>query len=480
VKLSLILAGLGVSFSLAQASASGLAYLNDMRVEAGLAPLNANADLQRSAQNHSHYLYLNHITGHSEDSSLDGFTGETPAERGIEAGYRSVNISENVSWGQQDVYSSIDKLFAGIYHRFTFLSMGKDEIGIGIEAKHYTFDLGNSRLDDLCRNHTYSWGRYYYNACRDSEKKIEVAAYDEARDHDKSADNAPEIVVWPPRNGNGVLPGFYAENPDPLPDHEVSGYPVSVEFNSVTYPLAPEEVSLTLQDDEGNPLESIMLMDRNNDPQQHLTAHQFALFPLEHLEWGSTYQATLDFDGQSRQWCFATRSLSTFGADRVYRIDQIDDLERSIVSGKTYALYFVPQDSGDMFDRYHYRYNSQKPDISFVDRNTLLVTVSGEAGDTVMITVNRETNQTVTLVIGESDEAEVPAAETCNGTTVWDTHSVESSAQSRATSTDASEDDTSLDVGTTADSAGGFPLLLIGFSLLMALRRLRHSEEMAQ
>ncbi len=465
-----MIAGLGVSFSLAQAATSGVEYLNDMRRQAGLVPLAVNANLQASSQNHSHYLTLNTTTGHSEDPALDGYTGETPSQRGLEAGYYSVSISENVSGGQEDIYSSIDKLFAGIYHRFTFLSMEKDEIGIGIEEKHYTFDLGNSLLNDLCQNHTYAYGQYYYNACRDSEKRIEVATYNAARDHYRTSEDAPGIVVWPPQNGQAILPGFYAENPDPLPDHQVSGYPISVEFNSALYPAAPEEVDLTLQDDEGTPLESIMLMDRDNDPQQYLTAHQFALFPLEHLEWGRRYRATLAFDGQTRQWCFATRSLATFGAEKVYRIDRRDDLQRPIVPGRTYALYFVPQDTDDMFDHYYYRYNSQKPDISFVDRNTLLVTVSGAVGEQVMITVNNESNQTITLVIGGTDEADIPASDTCDGDTVWDLRSL----RSQSYTADAN---VSSDSDTVSDAAGGFPFFLVWlFSLLAAVHRLKDRE----
>jgi len=461
-----VLVGISFSLGLLQASAPGLDYLNGLREQAGLRPLTVNTTLQRAAERHSHYLTLNHTSGHRETADKDGYTGQKPSERSSAAGYESVAVSENVSWGQTTVESSIDKLFAGIYHRFAFLSLEKDTIGIGIEAKHYTYDLGNSLLNRLCQEHTYTAGMYYYNACRDGDKKIEVAAYNEARDHYKRAANAPDIVAWPAQGSEGVLPGFYAENPDPLPDYGVSGYPISIEFNDAVYPVVPEEIAVHLADHEGNELDGFM-MDQASDPNGHFTDHQFAFFPQEHLEWGQRYRVTLDFDGQSRNWCFATRSLADFGAEKVYRIDQRDDQQLEIVSGRTYAFYYVPQDPEDKFNHYYYKFNTEKPAVSFVDRNTLLVTVTGEIGQRVELRVNNGAAQTLTLVIAEEDQAEDPSAESCPNEPrpVW---------SAPGTSDDNATIDATMDASASADAAGGFPPLLIWMvGLLMLLGRER-------
>lgn len=484
MKFSSILAIFGLSISMLQSSESALEYLNTLRGQSGLAPLAIDPALQRSAQAHSHYLALQGITGHAEEAGREGFTGETPSARAFAAGYDSVAVSENVSSGQKDIYSSIDKLFSGIYHRFAFLDMKKDLVGIGVESKNYTYDLGNSLLNRLCREHTYTGGSYYRNACRESEKKIEVSVYDRAVDHYKLLAEAPEAVVWPPKNGQGILPGFYAENPDPLPDYAVSGYPVSVEFNDALSPEAPEEVEITLQDSEGNELEGIF-MDRSNDPMGRFTDHQFAFFPREHLEWGARYQVKLEYDGTSREWCFATRSLASFGADKVYRIDQSDDASLEIVSGTTYALYLVPQGPDDQFDRYRYRYNTEKPSVAFVDRNTLLVTVTGEAGQRVELSLNNPGGQKITLYIAEEDRARTPRAEVCPtapsaAVTASYTYPSDTSVDTEISSDEAQEEkrisqEQDTEEEEVAGKGGGslFILALLWFASLLSLVSLR-------
>jgi len=409
---SIFFALLALSSTLVSASSSGLEYLNTLREQAGLTPLRSHAALQQSAQAHSRYLSLHQISTHLEEEGQEGFTGITASDRAVSAGFESLAVSENVSWGQADIYSSIDKLMGGIYHRFTFLDMKKDLIGIGVEAGNYTYDLGNSFLNLLCQDHEYLSGSYYHNACSDREKRIETTLYDQAQNYYKNTSEAPDMVVWPPKNGTDILPGFYGENPDPLPEYAVSGYPVSVEFNDLLYPESPSEVQIRLIDEEGNALEGMMI-DHSNDPAERFSTHQFAFFPLKHLEWGTRYQVTLEFDGERREWCFSTRSLFDLGAQKVYRIDENSPEVLEVVAGRSYALYFVPQGADDQFDRYHYRYNTQNPSIAFLDRNTLLFQVEGEVGQRVELTLNTPEEKVITLIIAQSDQAEEPSKSSC-------------------------------------------------------------------
>jgi len=485
MKIHTLIAGVSLSWVLLQASDTGLTHLNTLRAEAGLHPLSVDYALTSSAEAHSHYLALNHTTGHTEESYLDGFTGEGSSDRAIAAGYESIAVSENVSWGQESIQSSIDKLLSGIYHRFTFLSMEKDIIGIGVEDRHYTFDLGNRALNQLCLDHLYSSGAYYYNACRDSQKRIEIASYNQARDYYKLLNDAPEAVVWPAPNSHDILPGFYAESPDPLPDYGVSGYPVSVTFNDARFPTAPDAVSLMLQDEDNHSIESLF-MDTSTDPNQHFSSHQFALFPLEHLEWGRTYQVTLTYESEEKHWCFSTRSLASFGAEKVYRIDHSEDSRLEVVAGKSYALYLVPQHQDDLFSSYHYRYNTDRPSIGFIDRNTLLVTVEGEAGERVEISLDNETEQIITLVIADSDQAVIPSADICSDTPSAslfqsDATGVSTDGNESYSMTDSIETsaDSSSDTGeeVTSSSGGGFPLLMLWAMVLLALLYLKGSQQ---
>ncbi len=451
-----LFSGVVLTSTLAFASSEGLEYLNHLREQAGLVTLNENSALQLSAQNHSHYLNINETSGHYEDENADGFTGESPSDRAVYAGYYSTGISENVSVGQKDVNQSIDGLMAAIYHRFSFLSLEKDEIGIGVEEEHYTFDMGNSLLNDLCQNHTYTEGSYYYNVCADPDKKIEAESYLDAKDHYKTLASAPDIVMWPPAGGDHIPPAFYDETPDPLPDHDVSGYPISVEFNDAVFPDAPTDLSLRLEDDTNTTVGSIILMDESNDPEGLFTDHQFALFPQQHLEWGRTYYATLSYEGSIRRWCFATQSLSDFGAERVYRIGTIEDINLTVVAGKEYALYFVPQDEEDRFNGYRISYNSEEPTIAFIDWNTLLFSVEGDSGESVALTIDERSGQTITLTLADNDNAERPSQDRCDAGTAYEE------------TTETEELETPDDETTQSSSAGGSPLATL-FIMMLAM-----------
>ena len=122
----------------------------------------------------------------------------------------------------------------------------------------------------------------------------------------------PEVVLWPPEGATDVVPAFFIEEPDPLPDFEVSGFPLSIQFN----PARAQEVELTsfrlFRTDGDNPgaVEPVRLLDSGNDPNHLLSDHEFALFPLHRLAWGVRYRAQVEarVDGVPRhfEWSFTT------------------------------------------------------------------------------------------------------------------------------------------------------------------------------
>jgi len=207
-----------------------LDYLNSLRTKTGLPPFSSQANLKAASQNHSAYMQTNNISGHGEESAKSGYTGTSPYDRAVYAGYFSSTIGENVSYGMNATYmSSIDGLFSAIYHRFGFLGLTYDEIGIGVsnDTQFYTYDFGNHRLNQLCQNPSYTGSDIaYYNVCADTTKKIKGSDFSSASDSIQDA--SPALIVWPAANSTDVPPVFYEESPDPLPGHSVTGYPVSV------------------------------------------------------------------------------------------------------------------------------------------------------------------------------------------------------------------------------------------------------------
>jgi len=360
-----------------------LDYLNALRTKTGMPALSAQANLIASAQNHSAYMETNNVSGHYEDSTKTGFTGVTLSDRVAYAGYTSKTVGENVSYGTRTVQGSIDGLFSAIYHRFGFLSFSYDDIGIGISNNNlfYTYDLGSSNYTSVSANNKSS---------------------------------SPDLILWPPSTGNDIPPVFYEESPDPLPSDGVTGYPVSVEFNKGTFTSAPTVSSFTLQDESGIQLSDLARMTAANDPAQHFDTYQFALFPEKRLEWGSRYQAEIiyNYNGiqKSMNWCFTTRSLQN-KADKFYRITNNADISLNVVSGKTYAIYVVPNDTNDKLGNVNYSYTSDVPTFSYIDSNTISIRITGATGRYVSFTCAN--GQKITLTIATTDAATNPTIATC-------------------------------------------------------------------
>ncbi|MEN8213917.1 MAG: CAP domain-containing protein [Pseudomonadota bacterium] len=123
----------------------------------------------------------------------------------------------------------------------------------------------------------------------------------------------PALVVWPADGATDIPPAFFEEDPDPLPDFSVSGYPLSIQVNPATWEKA-SVVSFMLYRKSGDEWASVDIlppMSKNNDPNDRFTVHQFALFPVRRLQWNSHYRAVaeLQLDNERRrvEWSFATR-----------------------------------------------------------------------------------------------------------------------------------------------------------------------------
>lgn len=155
---------------------------------------------------------------------------------------------------------------------------------------------------------------YYQKICH-NEQKLSVEFIDDltAEKHHKN----PKIVYWPAANADEIPPAFFEENPDPLPDLSVSGYPVSIQVNpDYGEQIAVKRFRMYKIGDKGQ-LQSIQyrLLDQQTDPNGKLTKHQFALFPLHRLEWATQYkvESILSINGKSysKNWTFKTKNPNT-------------------------------------------------------------------------------------------------------------------------------------------------------------------------
>lgn len=354
-------------------------HLNSIREAMGLNTLLQNDLLNVAAQAHSDYLVANEESSHYEIEGDQKFVGVQPVDRTLYANYASTYVSENLSTHTYSAQDSIDGLFSAIYHRFGFLSQSIDEIGVGTAQDKsktsnsaFVYVMGNSHLERLCHDKSFSGtGKYYYKICKNETHRIGEKVFQQAQVSNKRYN--PEIIVYPYDGQIEVPPAFYDESPDPLPLYDVSGFPVSIEFNDYYFKKL-ELFSFKLFDNADNEVKELLLMDKESDPHGRFTNKQFALFPLKRLAYNAQYRAEVSYNinnkVQTLSWAFTTQKPT----EELHTIET-KNATVHLSKGKSHILYVVPQNAHDMLK------NIQFPtdvDIVFIDHNTLKITVMDE------------------------------------------------------------------------------------------------------
>ncbi len=367
-----------ISFWLEASSESkGLSHLNTIRSNAGLIKLKHNPALEKAAWAHAKYLILNQVYGHYEKRDSMGYTGSTPAQRVVKAGYPSTFVMENLSINSKDQKKSVDTLLSAIYHRFVFLDFDKDEIGIGLyESKKkrrknstHVYNLGSANVAKLCsQTFIMESGKYYIkNACKNEDKMIPEYIFE--REKKSVQRKNSDIVLFPYDGQNNIWPAFYKETPDPLPYYDVSGYPASVQFNPAYYKNV-QLSSFRLYDASGKELKETKILQQSNDHNHLFTKLQFALMPLKRLDFSKTYTAEFKAmaDGKPihKRWSFSTTVLN----EKVYTITE-DRTDITLSAGTSIVLYIVPGSKKNIVRSYKTR---GKIEVGFLDQNTVKVT----------------------------------------------------------------------------------------------------------
>ncbi|NOR56585.1 MAG: hypothetical protein GQ531_10325 [Sulfurovum sp.] len=354
-------------------------HLNDIRESMGMNTLLQDDLLNLAAQGHADYLVANNESSHYEVEGHKKFIGVKPVDRTLSVNYQSTQVSENLSTHTYDAQSSIDGLFSAIYHRFGFLALDIDTIGVGTTQEKsktsnsaFVYVMANSNLERFCHDKSFSGsGKYYYKMCKNEDHRIGEKAYHKALDANKRYN--PKIVLYPYDGQKEVPPVFYDESPDPLPNHEVSGFPVSVEFNDYFF----KEVSLQsfkLFENEGSEVTDVLLMNKDNDPHQRFTSKQFSLFPLKRLEYDTEYRAEIAYSVKGKletlSWAFVTQKPT----ESLHKIET-KDATLHLEKGKSHILYFPPHNAHDLLKQLQF---PADVDITFIDHNTLKLTVMDE------------------------------------------------------------------------------------------------------
>ena len=368
--------------------------VNNIRSKIGLNRLITSQELEKSASLHAQYLIANHESSHFEIKGHKKFVGVSPLDRALYAGYISKYVSENLSTNTLTAVDSVDNLFSAIYHRFGFLSNKIDQIGVGVEQDSnslkdvdFVYNMGNSNLVNLCKGVSMSGnGSYYNNVCKDSKFKISAKNYNEAINNLKKIN--PKVVIYPYRNQTGVKPVFYNEDPDPLPDYEVSGIPISVEFNDYYFKDIKVD-SFKLFDDKNREV-TTRFMDKNSDPNSRFNKYQFAIFPLNRLEYAKKYRAVIKYHtkkdkNKELSWSFNTIKPK---GDLIIAKGEGESIE--LKANSSTVIYFRPKDAHDILKDLIFPSNI---DVSFIDNNTIRVNLDDKSDSSFEIKAgNRKIN----------------------------------------------------------------------------------------
>lgn len=260
----------------------GYNWINYRRGQVGLASLGRNSLIDTAAQGHSDYLKANSTVSHDQLAGKSGFTGATLADRFVNAGY-ILNRSNSYAYGEviagaasNSGFYLAEELVTAIYHRFAILEPIFKEAGTGAAMGNGGYAYFTA---DFAANNGYGPGL-----------------------------GAGQIVTYPVNGQAKVATSFSSNNeePDPVPNQDIVGYPISVHAN-INDVLAV--TSFTVRQRGAASDLTVLLMQRTTDAQTPLSAA--AIIPLAPLTANTTYDVS--FNGRvngtavTRSWSFTTR-----------------------------------------------------------------------------------------------------------------------------------------------------------------------------
>lgn len=258
----------------------GREWINFRRTQVGMTTLERNAIVDNAAQGHSEYQRVNNTITHDQTPGRQGFTGATLADRLQAAGY-VFNTRNSRAFGE--VISATnngsgqymaEELITAIYHRFVIFEPVFKEIGTGAATTSTGY---NYFTTNFTANNGYGAGL-----------------------------PQGQVAVWPFSGQTAVPRNFFSdtEQPDPVPDQNEVGYPISVHAN---IDALIQVTSFTVRPRGGADLR-VRLLTHANDT--HTGQSSASIVPLARLAANTVYEVsfvgTVAGTPVSRTWSFTT------------------------------------------------------------------------------------------------------------------------------------------------------------------------------
>ena len=253
----------------------GRAWINYRRAQAGVPVVTENALINNAALGHSEYQRVNDTMSHEQKPGMPGFTGATLGDRLNAAGY---TLSNGYAYGEiisgttnNSGFYMAEELVTAIYHRFVMFEPMFKEIGTGAATSASGYNYFTANL--AARN---GWGT---GIARNT------------------------LATWPFNGQTQVTPNFFSntEEPDPVPNQNEVGYPISVHANL--------DATVAVTSFTVRPRGGANLSTQRVDPSGNKTAA--AIVPLQPLRAATTYDVsfsgTVNGTPVTRDWSFTTR-----------------------------------------------------------------------------------------------------------------------------------------------------------------------------
>ena len=259
----------------------GFNWFNFRRQQMGLATMARNTQIDTAALNHSNYQALNGTITHDEIAGRRGFTGVSVLDR-----LRAVQYpipASNYAYGEvisstpdTNGINAAEDLIAAIYHRFVifepkFLEAGAASATGGSGYTYFTTDFATRTLS-------------------------------------RNGLGTGKLLVYPFSNQQNLPTVFYSdqEQPDPVPDRNEVGYPVSVHAD-ITSTIAVQ--SFTINPRGGAALATKLLRKENDAEISEPSVA--AIIPLAVLQPQTRYDVhftgSVDNLPVNLSWSFTTR-----------------------------------------------------------------------------------------------------------------------------------------------------------------------------
>jgi uncharacterized protein YkwD len=261
----------------------GLNWINFRRAQVGMPALARNATIDIAAQSHSEYQRTNNVVTHDQTTGRPGFTGVLLQDRLKAAGYvvndrASYAIGEIIAATQGGSgFTMAEELITAIYHRFVIFEPVFKEAGGGAASTSGGYHYFTA---DFVANDGYGPG-------------LAAGAF----------------ATWPFSGQTQVPASFNSdyEEPDPVPDLGLVGYPVSVHTN-LNRKLTVQGFTIHARGASGNLQTRLLVQGQDANT---TTASVAAIVPLAPLASGTTYDVAfsgaIDGTAVSRSWSFTTK-----------------------------------------------------------------------------------------------------------------------------------------------------------------------------